>query len=145
MGLAANDNGVMGSFLDVLVSEYIHNYSICHVPFKSHVFSPQQKRYQILDTTAQRQKAYLGYGKGLQSRRLPSHLASKVGDDYYEKRKSYDPKILLDSATNPVDQRERKRTRSDITVEPSPLVNQTKSPEEREREVRILLSILLFG
>ncbi len=90
-----------------------------------------QKRNELLDTSAQRQKVYLGYGKGLQSRRLPSHLVSKVGIDYYEKRKSYDPKVLLESGL--IDQRER--TRSD--VDPSTGTQQILSPEERQKEVRM--------
>ena len=79
----------------------------------------------MLDSAAQRQKAYLGHGKGLQSRRLPSHIVSKVGDDYYQKRKSYDPKVLVSPSPKPVDARDRSQSAYD-----------QPSTQDREKEVR---------
>ena len=42
----------------------------------------------MLDTTAQKHKAYLSQGKGLQSRRLPSNLVEKVPEDYSVRRRA---------------------------------------------------------
>lgn len=92
----------------------------------------------MLDSAAQRQKVYLGYGKGLQNRRLPSHISSKVGDDYYQKRKSYDPKVLLDSKP-PVETRGRSGTELTSTV-PLQAERENISPEEKQKEVRKTLS-----
>ena len=36
----------------------------------------------MLDVTAQKDKAALSMSKGLQNRRLPSHLATRIPDDY---------------------------------------------------------------
>ena len=44
------------------------------------VLSPQV-RYQMLDSTPQKDRAALSQSKGLKDRRLPSHVASLVGDD----------------------------------------------------------------
>ena len=87
----------------------------------------------MLDSTAQRQKAYLGHGKGLQNRRLPAHIATIVGDDYYDKRKSYDPTSLLKTPTSEVEGRSRSRTHDDYLSEEPPI-----SPEEKEKQVRSL-------
>ena len=48
----------------------------------------QVRQQQLLDTTAQKHKAYLSQGKGLQSRRLPSNLADKVPEDYSARRRA---------------------------------------------------------
>lgn len=40
-----------------------------------------QVRYQLLDNTPQKDKAALSQSKGLKDRRLPSHVASLVGDE----------------------------------------------------------------
>ena len=46
------------------------------------VLSPHvQVRYQMLDSTPQKDRAALSQSKGLKDRRLPSHVASLVGDD----------------------------------------------------------------
>ena len=84
----------------------------------------------MLDTAPQRQKAYLGHGKGLQQRRLPGHLAHKVGDDYYEKRKSYDPKTLLATSSQDFTSRTRSIT-SAAVIESGP----AQTEEEREKQV----------
>ena len=49
---------------------------------------PQVRQQELLDTTAQKHKAYLSQGKGLQSRRLPSNLAEKVPEDYSARRRA---------------------------------------------------------
>ena len=92
----------------------------------------------MLDTAAQRQKAYLGHGKGLQQRRLPGHLAHKVGDDYYEKRKSYDPKVLLGASSQDFMSRNRSIT-SAAVIETHP----PQSEEEREKQVKRSCDLLL--
>ena len=89
-----------------------------------------QKRYQILDSSAQRQKAYLAYSQG--NRRLPSHIASLVGDEYYEKRKSYDPKLLIQTQTE-VSGRSRSRTNEEPIQTPPTIV----TPQEREKQVHV--------
>ena len=91
----------------------------------------------MLDTAAQRQKAYLGHG--IQQRRLPGHLAHKVGEDYYEKRKSYDPKTLLTPTmgTGDFPRRDRSITSGAImesSTPPPPAVVLTE--EEREKQVK---------
>ncbi len=111
---------------------YMYSYYVVFLLFSLPL--NKQKRYQLLDSAAQRQKAYLSHGKGLQSRRLPSHLASKVGDDYYEKRKSYDPKLLLDSTHHPTGERDRSKTAiGDVLPSPNKI---TLTEEDREKEVR---------
>ena len=89
-----------------------------------------QKRYQILDSSAQRQKAYLAYSQG--NRRLPSHIASLVGDEYYEKRKSYDPKLLIQTQTE-VSGRSRSRTNEEPIQTPPTIV----TAQEREKQVHV--------
>ncbi len=60
-----------------------------HIPTHSHTHTHTQVRQQqILDNTAQKHKAYLSQGKGLQSRRLPSNLAEKVPEDYSARRRA---------------------------------------------------------
>ena len=44
-------------------------------------------RQQLLDVTAQKDKAALSMSKGLQNRRLPSHFVTKIPDDYTEVRR----------------------------------------------------------
>ena len=44
-------------------------------------------RQQLLDVTAQKDKAALSMSKGLQNRRLPSHLVPRIPDDYSESRR----------------------------------------------------------
>lgn len=46
-----------------------------------------QVRHQILDSTAQKDKAALSQSKGLQNRRLPKNLVNKVPEDYVEQRR----------------------------------------------------------
>ena len=40
-----------------------------------------QVRYQLLDNTPQKDRAALSQSKGLKERRLPSHVATIVGDE----------------------------------------------------------------
>jgi hypothetical protein len=95
------------------------------------------KRYAILDTSAQKQKAYLGHGKGLKDRRLPANIASMVGDDYYDKRKSYDPSFLLE--TTPQESRARSRTH-DVLEDTPPVL----SEEEKQKQVYIPISNCIY-
>ena len=88
----------------------------------------------MLDSTPQRQKAYLGHGKGLQNRRLPGHIANLVGDDYYDRRKSYDPTSLLKTPTFDEEGRSRSRTHDDFVLSEEPPI----SPEEKEKQVQSL-------
>ena len=46
------------------------------------------RHQEILDTQAQKDRAALSQSKGLQNRRLPSNLASKVPEDYSERRRA---------------------------------------------------------
>ena len=62
---------------------------ITHTHTHTHTHTRVQVRQQeLLDTTAQKHKAYLSQGKGLQSRRLPSNLAEKVPEDYSARRRA---------------------------------------------------------
>lgn len=94
-----------------------------------------------MDTAAQRQKAYLGHGKGLQTRRLPKHVAGLVGDDYYERRKSYDPKLLLDHT--PSYEPKRDRSRTEYTLTDTSILSDTPPPtvilseEEKQKQVNV--------
>ena len=88
-----------------------------------------QKRYQMLDNSAQRQKAALGHGKGLVDRRLPSQYAGKVSEDYHSRRKAYNP---LAAVRN---QEGVSRSTEDLT---------TVSREEKEKEVSATLCSLLI-
>lgn len=45
------------------------------------------RHQQILDSSAQKDRAALSQSKGLQNRRLPSNVAGKVPDDYTERRR----------------------------------------------------------
>lgn len=98
----------------------------------------------MLDSTAQRQKAYLGYGKGLQNRRLPSHISSKVGDDYYQKRKSYDPKILLDSKPVETGTRARSGTELTNTVPEYQADKENMSMEDKQKEVYCIITCTYY-
>lgn len=54
----------------------------------SALFTLYQVRHQILDSSAQKDRAALSQSKGLQNRRLPSNVAGKVPDDYSERRRA---------------------------------------------------------
>lgn len=45
-------------------------------------------RHQILDSTAQKDRAALSQSKGLQNRRLPANLVNKVPEDYSKRRRA---------------------------------------------------------
>lgn len=92
-----------------------------------------QKRYHILDSAAQRQKAHLSHGKGLQNRRLPSQFASKVGDDYHDTRKDFDPLMASNLTVIPEDGG-RAHDGSGLDASISPL-----NDEEREQHVSMVL------
>ena len=115
--------------INISLLSYAHNHTYTphtHTRTQTHT----QKRYQILDSSAQRQKAYLAYSQG--NRRLPSHIASLVGDEYYEKRKSYDPKLLIQTQTE-VSGRSRSRTNEEPLETPPTIV----TPQEREKQVHV--------
>ena len=54
----------------------------------SALYHSQVREQQLLDTTAQKHKAFLSQGKGLQTRRLPSNLVEKVPEDYSARRRA---------------------------------------------------------
>ena len=89
-----------------------------------------QKRYHILDSAAQRQKAHLSHGKGLQNRRLPSQFAGKVGDDYQDQRKGFDPLMASNLTAIPEDGG-RGHDHLGVDDSTSPL-----NDEQREQHVR---------
>ena len=89
----------------------------------------------MLDSEAQRQKAQLGHSKGLQNRRLPSVFVSKVGDDYYDKRKSYNP-IATVTTHNENLVKPRSKTFNDDNYDATSIVS-LMTPEEREKKVFI--------
>ena len=109
--------------------------SVCVLLFV-HVCLPlsSQKRYHILDSAAQRQKAHLSHGKGLQNRRLPSQFAGKVSDDYHDKRKDFDPLMASNLTVIPED-----GGRADGQTHDGLRLDDSTSPlndEEREQHVR---------
>ena len=101
----------------------------------------------MLDSEAQRQKAQLGHSKGLQNRRLPSVFVSKVGDDYYDKRKSYNP-IATVTTHNENLIKPRSKTFNDDNYDATSIVS-LMTPEEREKKVFYLsppsLSLPIFS
>ena len=66
----------------------IHTHCLSVSSTLYHFYHTQVRQQQLLDTTAQKHKAYLSQGKGLQSRRLPSNLAEKVPEDYSVRRRA---------------------------------------------------------
>ena len=108
------------------------SYSSSYFPFHG-LSLLSQKRYHILDSAAQRQKAHLSHGKGLQQRRLPSQFAGKVGDDYHDIRKDFDPLMASNLTVIPED---NGKTHGGLGMDDStaPL-----NDEEREQHVRSCL------
>ena len=93
----------------------------------------------MLDNSAQRQKAYLCHGKGMKERRLPGQYANLVGEDYYDKRKSYDPKLLLTVPPQYEENRGRSQTANELFDTPT-----FNNPHDREKEVSQYCSHMMF-
>ena len=83
----------------------------------------------MLDSSAQRHKAALSHGKGLQDHRLFSQYADKVSAEYHSWRKAYNPLAAVKEGVS--------GSADDLTKVG------TVSQEEKEKEVSSILCSLL--